>query len=152
MKMNFVVEIPQLILYDKINKNKEESTMKKKKSICLLISGIIGLAYIIYLIVYFSSSIFGSQDGAEALGGAIATALVTPHMVLVAVAVIFNWVGFFTNKSWAALTGGILYCVGGVLFIMYILFVVPSIILSFVGCAKLKKINAPITNNQTISH
>lgn len=114
--------------------------MKKKHSKLLLISAIIGTLYAIYLIVYFSTGI-SSNDSAEAVGAVIATALVIPHMILVILAAIFNWVAYGTNKRGLALTGGILYSVAGVLFLLYILFVVPSIVLSFVGYAKLKGIN-----------
>ncbi|HHW45605.1 MAG TPA: hypothetical protein GXX17_01675 [Clostridiales bacterium] len=116
--------------------------MKTKRSVSLLISGILALAYLIYIISYFKGNMAGAETGEEFLGGTIATALVTPHIVFVALAFIFNCIGYFANKFWAALTGGILYVVGGLLFILYFLFVVPSIILSFVGCANLKKINA----------
>lgn len=118
-----------------------------KRSKALLISAIIGTLYAIYLIVYFGGVMSNSGDTAEAVGGAIATALVTPHMALVVLAVIFNWLGYFMNKRGFALTGGILYSVAGVMFIIYILFVVPSIVLSFVGFANLKKI---IESNKSI--
>ena len=114
--------------------------MKKKRSKLLLISDILGTLYAIYIIIYFSSSL-NSNDAAEAVGAAIATALVMPHMILVVLAVIFNWVGYGTNKRGLALTGGILYSVAGVVFLMYIFFVIPSLVLSFVGFAKLKQIN-----------
>lgn len=115
--------------------------MKKKHSKALLVSGVLGVIYAIYLIAYFGGAITSSTDGAELAGTAIATALVTPHMVLVVLAAIFNVVAYFTNKRGFALVAGILYSVGGVLFLVYILFVIPSLILSFVGYAKLKKIN-----------
>lgn len=114
--------------------------MKKKHSKALLIAAIIGALYSIYLIAYFGGAIGGSQ-GAEQAGAALATALVTPHMILVVLAAIFNWVAYFTNKRGFALTAGILYSVGGVIFIVYIMFVIPSLVLSFVGYANLKKIN-----------
>lgn len=111
-----------------------------KHSKVLLTSGILGAIYSIYLICYFSRATTGSQ-GAEQVGAALATVLVTPHMILVVLATIFNWVSYFTNKRGFALTGGILYSVGGVIFLLYILFVIPSIVLSFVGYSNLKKIN-----------
>ena len=114
--------------------------MKSKHSKALLISAILGALYSIYLICYFTGALGGSE-GAEQVGAAMATALVTPHMVLVVLATIFNWVGYFTNKRGFALTGGILYSVSGVMFLIYIMFVIPSIVLSFVGYANLKKIN-----------
>ena len=61
-------------------------------------------------------------------------------MVCVVVAAIFNVIAALANKRGFALVAAILYCVGAVLFLMYALFVVPSIILSFVGYAKLGKI------------
>lgn len=126
--------------------------MNIKRSKLLLISAILGAMYSVYLITYFGGGIFSSKDAAEAVGSAIATALVTPHMVLVVLATIFNWVAYFSNKRGFALTGAILYSVGGVIFILYIIFVIPSIILSFIGYAKLKKIievnNSNIANNK----
>lgn len=120
-----------------------------KHSKALLVSGILGALYAIYLISYFSGTMTKGSGTAEQLGGAIATALVTPHMILVVLAVIFNWVAYFTNKRGFALTGGILYSVGGVVFILYLVFVIPSLVLSFVGYAKLKKINE--INSQAIN-
>lgn len=122
--------------------------MKIKRSKCLLISAILGLIYSIYLIAHFSGGVFGSEDGIELAGAAIATALVTPHMILVVLATIFNWVAYFSNKRGFALTAGILYCVGGVIFIIYIIFVIPSIIFSFVGYSKLKSIEKLNTDTQ----
>lgn len=114
--------------------------MKTKRSKALLISAILGIAYSIYLISHFAGAT-SSTEGAEQVGAALATVLVTPHMILVVLAAIFNAVAYFTNKRGFALTAGILYSVGGVLFLLYILFVVPSLVLSFVGYANLKKIN-----------
>lgn len=115
--------------------------MKIKHSKALLISAILGLLYSLYIISYFFKGLTSTNGGAELAGAAIATALVTPHMILVVLATIFNIIAYFSNKRGFALTGAILYAVGGVIFILYIIFVVPSIVLSFVGYAKLKKIN-----------
>ncbi|WP_125153220.1 hypothetical protein [Clostridium rectalis] len=110
-----------------------------KKSKVLIISAVLGIIYSIYLISYFGGAAFGSNNSTEALGGAIATALVTPHMICVVLAAIFNTLGAFLNKAGFALTGAILYCVAGVVFIMYIMFVIPMIILSFIGYRGVKK-------------
>ena len=114
---------------------------KKKRSITLIISAILGVAYSIYIISYFSNAMFGSDSTSEAIGGAIATALVTPHMVCVVIAAIFNVIACIGNKRAFALVGAILYCVGAVMFLLYAMFLIPSIILSFVGYAQLGKIN-----------
>ena len=115
--------------------------MKQKKNVLLIISAILGLAYTIYLIVYFTGANAGTSSDAEAVGTALATALVLPHLILVALGTIFNIIAVFTNKRGLALTAGILYAVGALFFLVYALFVVPMIVLSFVGFAQLKKVS-----------
>ena len=108
-----------------------------KKSKLLLASGIIGTLYLIYLISYFSGGVV-STDGAEAIGAGIAAALVTPHMVCVGVAVIFNWLGWALKARWAALVAGIMYAVSIVCMFMYAMFVVLEMSFCFVAFAKMK--------------
>lgn len=114
--------------------------MKKKHSNTLLVSAILAIFYCSYIIGYFLGGITGT-DGAEQLGASIATAIVMPHIILVVLATIFNWVAYFSNKRGFALTAGILFSVAGVVFLPYIFFVIPSLVLSFVGYSNLKKIN-----------
>lgn len=109
----------------------------KKINICLLISLIVGVAYLIYSVVYWGG--VGDASGSEALGGAIALALVTPHLVCTGIAVIFNALGLFLKVPAFALVAGILYAVATVLFVGYFMFVILEMILSFVGYAQLKK-------------
>jgi len=125
--------------------------MQNKRSIALIVSAVLGVAYSVYIIAHFSGAIWGADSGAEAIGGVIATALVTPHMVCVVVAAILNAIAAITNNRSFALAGGILYCVGAVLFLLYALFVVPSIILSFVGYARLERMkrNAAVESTDT---
>lgn len=112
----------------------------KKKSIALILSAIIGVGYALYITTYFGGSIFKSDNAMAAAGISIAAALVTPHMLCAVIAAIFNVIACFNNKSAFALTGAILYCCAAIVFLFYALFVVPSIILSFVGYARLKKL------------
>lgn len=109
--------------------------MTKKRSKALIVSTILGAIYAIYLIVYFGNA--SSED----IGGAIASTIVMPHMICVVIAAAFNLAGSLTNKRGFALTSAILYSVSAVLFLMYAFFVIPMIILTFVGFANLKKIN-----------
>ncbi len=111
----------------------------KKLNKFLLVSLILGVLYLIYLIAYFSGAV-GSTSGSEQAKAAIATALVTPHMIVVVLAVIFNALGLFMNKRGFALVGAILYAVAMVVFIPYFMFVVIQMILSFIGYAKMKPI------------
>lgn len=110
-----------------------------KKSKCLLVSWILGIAYAIYLISYFASQNASQTEATAAIGVGIATALVMPHMVCTVLAVIFNILGWAMNKRGFALTGAILYAVAMVVFPAYFFFVIVQMILSFVGFAKMKK-------------
>ena len=112
-----------------------------KRSKLLLASAIIGTAYLIYLIVYFSGGIV-SSEGSEAIGAGLAAALVTPHMVCVGIAAIFNWLGWGLKARWAALVAGIMYAVSMVFMFMYAMFVVLEMIFCFVAFAKMKQTEA----------
>lgn len=113
--------------------------MFKNRSKVLFVCAILATIYSLYLIIYFGSTMT-SSDSAEALGGAIATALVTPHMVLMSLGAIFSWIGFFLRNSWGALVGAILYCVAALVFMMYAMFCIPMIVLGFLGFANQRKI------------
>ncbi|RGD64486.1 hypothetical protein DXA98_10565 [Lachnospiraceae bacterium OF09-6] len=106
---------------------------------CLLISFIIGVLYILYSISYWSGTAGSGADTAEQIGSGIATALVMPHLICTALAVLFNGFGLFMKKRGFALTGAILYTVALVLFPMYFMFVIIEVILSFIGYAKTPK-------------
>lgn len=116
--------------------------MKKKRSVCLLIAAILGVIYVIYIVSYFFGANASAGSTAEAIGTGIATAMVTPHLICIVLAVIFNVLGWFMNKRAFALTAGILYAVGAVMFLMYAPFVLVQMILAFVGFARLKTLTA----------
>ena len=108
-----------------------------KRSKLLLAAGILGGAYLIYLISYFTGSV-ATSEGAEAIGAGIAAALVMPHMVCVAIAVIFNWLGWALKARWAALVAGIMYAVSMLCMFLYAFFVLLQMIFCFVAFAKMK--------------
>lgn len=109
------------------------------RSKCLLISNILASAYGIYLVYYFFGGTLNAS-GAEAVGGAIATALVLPHMFMFLLGAIFGWLGYWAKKSWAALVAAILYSVGTLFFLAYAMFGIPLLILGFIGYSKQKKL------------
>lgn len=112
----------------------------KTRSKMLITATVIATAYAIYLISYFFGTTANSE-GVEAVGSAIATALVMPHMMMFLIGAVFGWIGVLTRKSWAALVGAILYSVGTLLFLMYAMFGVPILVLGFIGYSKQKKLN-----------
>lgn len=111
------------------------------RSKILCVANILATAYAVYLISYFGGGVM-QAEGAEAVGGAIATALVTPHMIMFLIGAVFGWVGFVGKKSWGALVAAILYSVGTLFFLMYFMFGVPILVLGFVGYSMQKKLNA----------
>lgn len=112
---------------------------KTKRSVLLLIAGIIGILYLIYSISYWGGANSGTEDAAEAIGAGIATVLVMPHLVCTGIAVIFNVLAWAIRSRPFALVAGILYAVAMVLFFMYFMFVIIEMVLCFVAFAKMKK-------------
>lgn len=110
----------------------------KRKNIWLLLAALIGTAYLIYILQYAFSAI-SSNDSNTALAASIATMMLIPHLILVLLAVIFNWLGFLFNIKWAALTAGICYGISMILFLYYFMFVIIEMIFCFIGYGKLNK-------------
>ena len=116
----------------------------KKRSTILLIATALATIYTVYLFTYFFGAT-SSSDGAEAVGAAIATALVMPHAIMFLIGSVFGWIGCLAKKTWAALVGAILYSVAALLFVAYFMFSVPILILGFVGYSKQKSLNKIVT-------
>lgn len=116
--------------------------MFKGRSKALFFGTLIATLYGIYIVSYFAGTMSGGST-TDRIGGTIATALVMPHMVCAWLGIIFGWLGFFGKMTWSALVSAILYCVSAVLFFFYAFFLVPSIVLGFVGYANQKKMNIP---------
>lgn len=77
-----------------------------KKSKLLLAAGILGTCYLLYLVVYFAGDLIAPSSATDVIASGLATALVTPHMVCVGVAVVFNWLGWALKAPWAGAGGG----------------------------------------------
>jgi hypothetical protein len=111
----------------------------------LLVSAILGLAYSIYLIVYFggiqSASLSGASETFEDVGkqiaGVLAVRMVTPHIVAACVGAILNAAAWFMRNKWLALGAVLAYAVAAVLFFAYALIVLPMIVLALVGFVRL---------------
>lgn len=115
------------------------STTVKRWNVLFIIAGVLGAAYAVYLSTYMAQAGSSSGSAAERAGAAIALALMTPHLVLVITAVVLNTITIFTNNTVLALLTAIAYSVAAVVFLLYIMFVIPSIVLSWIGFAQLRK-------------
>ncbi|MDP4109510.1 MAG: hypothetical protein Q8878_05705 [Bacillota bacterium] len=111
------------------------------RSKSLLAAAILGSVYAVYIVYYCFDALSRQTETSAAVGTGIAIALMTPHIICVTLAVIFNWIGWSGNLRWAALASGILYAVSAVIFLLYAPFVLVQTILAFVGFAQLRKIN-----------
>jgi hypothetical protein len=115
--------------------------MFTNRSKAAFVGAFLGVAYAVYSVWYWIGATADVGSDAEAFGAAIATALVLPHMLVTVLGAIFAVIGFFTRKAGLTLTGAILFSVAAVLFFLYAAFLIPSIVLGFVGYANQKKIN-----------
>jgi hypothetical protein len=116
--------------------------MLKSRSKAAFWATLIAVAYGIYAISYWVGTNSSTTDDSEALAAGIATLFVLPHLFITWLGIIFGVIGFFTRKTGLQLTAAILYCVGAVFFLIYAFFLLPSIVLGFIGYSVQKKINA----------
>ena len=108
--------------------------MKKKKNIFLLLAAVLATFYVITVIGYYSTE-------AETTAGSIALLMVMPNIVISLLGVLFGWLAFFSNRNVYALVSVILYFIALLVFVMYGAFLIPSIILGFIGYEKQRRIN-----------
>jgi cytochrome c oxidase assembly factor CtaG len=112
------------------------------RSKAAFLAALFASAYAVYSILYWGGVIGETQsaDSAEALGAGLASLLVLPHVIVTVVSALFGVIGFFVRSPGLILTSAILYSVAAVLFFVYALFLVPSIVLGFVGYVNQKKL------------
>ncbi len=124
----------------------------KNHSKMVLVSTILVSLYAIYLMAYFYGGIANSNSDAEAGVGVIATALVTPHMILIVLGVVFSVVALFANKNWAAITSCVLVFVSTLLMPIYFMFTIPLGIIGIIAIVCLNKLNQKLDMNKAIQN
>lgn len=118
-----------------------------KRSIFLLISAAIALIFLIVLVSgtfnrtdqIISKTATTAEEAGAQLGTMIGAALMVPQMIATGIAFILNAVGWGIRSRGFALAGAIVYCVAAVLMIINAPFLLPSIVLSFVGYSQMGK-------------
>ena len=119
----------------------------KSRNILLLIALIIALIYFIAQVGNVTSgankvanmNTDTMEQAGEAIGTAIGITMLMPHVILVALGIIFNAVGWFGRTRWAALTAAILYTVGGVLGLVNVLFLLAPMVLCYIASSQMKR-------------
>lgn len=119
----------------------------QKRSAFLLISFVLGALFLIILVPgifnrtdkVVSRTANTLEDVGFQLGTVIGAALMIPQMITAGIALIMNGVGWGIRSRGFALAGAILYCVAAVMMIFNAPFLLPSIVLSFIGFARTKK-------------
>lgn len=123
----------------------------KNHSKMVLVSTILVSLYAIYLMSYFYGGVANS-NGDEQVAGAIATALVTPHMILIVLGAVFSIVALFANKNWAAITSCVLVFVSTLLMPVYFMFTIPLGIVGIIAIVCLNKFNKKVDMNKAIQN
>lgn len=124
----------------------------KNHSKMVLDSTILISLYAIFLMVYFYGGVANSNSVDEAGVGVIATVLVTPHMILIVLGVVFSIVALFANKNWAAITSCILVFVSTLLMPIYFMFTIPLGIIGIIAIVCLQKLNEKADMNKAIQN
>lgn len=112
---------------------------KKKGRILLLLALLVGVAYLVYSFQYWGGAVSSTGSSSEQLGAGIAAALVTPHLVLTGLAVVFNALALLLYMRAFALVAAVLYTVALAVFPAYFMFVVLEMILCYIAFARMKK-------------
>jgi hypothetical protein len=117
--------------------------MFENRSKAAFIAALLATAYSIYSMLYWGGVVgqTESMDAGEAIGAGLATIIVLPHLIVTVLGALFGVIAFFIRSPGLILTSAILYSVAAVLFFLYALFLVPSIVLGFVGYSNQKKLN-----------
>ena len=106
-----------------------------KKTRNLLIAAIVITVLVLgYYISYFSGAV--SQDE---IAGSIASLLVLPHGIAVAIALLFNILGLVMKSKGFIMTSGILYLVSIIFMPIYFMFVLIQAVLCFIAYGQQKK-------------
>lgn len=111
--------------------------MKTKRCKLALVAMILTGLYLIYLGVYFGDLAGSAKDGAEQLSTGITVALVSPHILMVGLSLIFNALGYFMNSRGFTLTAAILLSVAILFMPIYFMFVLVQMVLLYVAQVKI---------------
>ncbi|GHU77880.1 hypothetical protein AGMMS49992_27050 [Clostridia bacterium] len=135
-----VVEQPDVVYDEPIRDIQARHTKeRKRRSVLLLISAVLGVVYAIYITQYWIGlgSTLSSSNFAESFGSAIILAVIEPHAIAVIFAALFNISGWLFRLRWLGIIAGILYIVAALQFTANAPYVIVQPVLCFVAFAKM---------------
>ena len=124
--------------------------MLANKSKVLLVSAILGFLYAIYLGLSFFIEELVFELNVEFLENIFITEFMIPHVILAVLALIFTLLAFFLGQRVLAVLAGVCYIGAAAVFLQYGIFVLPMVVLSFVGTFTLGNNKASITEGHDL--
>lgn len=107
--------------------------MFKNKSKVAFTTALLGTAYTLYLLMYFTNS-------SDETAGAIAFAIIMPHFICNLAASVFAWFGFSKNSKGMMITSLVFFILAIVTFFIYFMFDLPMVILASIAIGKVSKL------------
>lgn len=117
--------------------------MFEKRSKLIFISAIIATLYSIIVILYFIAMYNESATSSSSSGGGFVILLLSIPTIAMVIGTLLNWLGFWYKKPAIALISAIIYfqIAGIIAFTEFAVYLIPIIVLGFVGYINQKKIN-----------
>jgi len=103
--------------------------------ITVLAATVYGVYIMALLTGAFTDTTSGATTDSEVAGAALGVALLLPHIVLVWVGTLLNWVGYVFKVPGVTLAAAIVYSVAAFLGFVFIVFMIPIVVLSYISFA-----------------
>ena len=126
--------------------------MSNRRSKAAFVFAVLGAVYTVALIVLWSSSqsalteLFMTEPFLAGLGtvaGGVASIVLLPHFISTVFASVLAILGFLTRNDGFILAAAILFSVALSLFFLSGLFLLPVVVMGFIGYANQRRLNAP---------
>ena len=115
--------------------------MFNRRSPLVLISSVLGLVYASVVLDYLMNAPSSALYTDFLRGTGLAMVFAWPHVLTAAVGSILGLVGFFRRSTQQIFASSVLFSAAAAVYLVWAVFLVPSIILGFLGNSSQKKIN-----------
>ena len=116
--------------------------MFNRRSPLVLISSVLGLIYASVVLDYLMNAPSVALYTDFLRGTGLAMVFAWPHVLTAAVGSILGLVGFFRRSTQQIFASSVLFSAAAAVYLVWAVFLVPSIILGFLGNSSQKKINS----------